>query len=53
MISSEIVSIAFKTALKSPIKHKYCAILFHNNKPISYGYNTFDMRCRLNGQCVL
>lgn len=40
-----ISDIAIRQALKSPLKHRYGAVLVHRGKPISVGYNKESFRC--------
>lgn len=41
MLFEQFIEIAKKEALKSPLKHKYGAVLIYKNKVISKGYNFF------------
>uniref|UniRef100_A0A6C0ACM5 CMP/dCMP-type deaminase domain-containing protein n=1 Tax=viral metagenome TaxID=1070528 RepID=A0A6C0ACM5_9ZZZZ len=41
MLLHQFVQIAKQEALKSPIKHKYGAVLIYGGQVISKGYNSF------------
>lgn len=54
-IVEEAFLLARTEAMKSPINNRYCAVLIHRNKIVSYAYNTFKSNF-IEGntrQCVL
>ena len=55
MLFYQFVEVAKKEARKSPIKHKYGAVIVHKGKIVSKGYNTSNgfPPGRLKTQCVL
>jgi deoxycytidylate deaminase len=46
MKNSQVLSLLENLALKSPINHKYAAVLIHRGKIISTGFNDFTGNIR-------